>query len=100
MCPGVLSTQKAFHVYHRTETKLSQFPSSIQLSLGLKAEPADSPQRSFQAEHLGFCGCQVVLLKGVCVACKQFLASMQAPPHWQVSTALLFILHPKWPEEL
>lgn len=73
---------------------------SIHLPLDLNGKPTDGPLMLLQAEHLGFCRCRVFLLKGVCVVCRQLWPIGQAPSHWKVSTALLFIPHPKWHEKL
>lgn len=49
----------------------SNSPASIHFPLDLNGEPTDGPFMLFQAEHLGFCGCRVFLLKGVCVVHRQ-----------------------------
>lgn len=78
----------------------SKSPASIHLPLDLNGEPTDGPLMLLQAEHLGFCRYRGFLLKGVCVAYRQLWPIGQAPSHWKVSTALLFIPHPKWHEKL
>lgn len=87
---------------HRTFQGLgySKSPASIHISLVLNGKPADGPLMLLQAEHLGFCRCRVFLSKGVCVAYRQLWPNGQAPSHWKVFTALLFIPHPKWHEKL
>ena len=78
----------------------SNSPASIHFPLDLSGEPTDGPFMLLQAEHLGFCGCRIFVLKGVCVAHRQLWSIGQAPSHWQVSMVLLFTPHPKWHKEL
>lgn len=85
ICPWILQHKKHFTQIVRTKTQNvlgaqpEQFSCQHSPFLESQGESTDGSLTLLQAEHLGFCGCRVFLLKGVYVANRQPWSLWQAP---------------------